>query len=263
VPQLLRIRDLKVRFRDCATAAVAGLDLDLSEGETIGVLGESGAGKTTLARCIIQMLPAGQAEIEGSIVFRGLDLLLASEPVRRTIRGAKIALISQEPELGLNPVIRVGEQVAEVLRAHANVNKQQRKEAVEAMLTAVGLKDREIWLAYPHQLSGGQRQRVVIAQALVSKPALLIADEPTSALDNLVQSEILHLLRELKRHLNLAVLFITHDPALLTGLADRVLVMYAGSIVETGSLQQIWSAAQHPYTASLVKSFPALPVALT
>lgn len=253
---LLQVRDLTVRFRHSDAAAVARVNFDLNAGEGLGVLGESGAGKTTLVRTLLGVLRADEAELQGSVRFRGTDILRANEHVLRKIRGANISLISQEPELGLNPFIRVGEQVAEVLRAHTNLNRRQRQEQAHEMLAATGLYEREAYRAYPHQLSGGQRQRVVIAQALVCKPTLLIADEPTSALDNVIQAQILNLMEDLKRRLKLALMFITHDATLLTGLADRVLVMRAGAIIEAGTLQQICSAPQDPYTQSLLKFRP-------
>jgi ABC-type glutathione transport system ATPase component len=252
MPELLRVRDLSVRFRRSALAAVDRVSFHLNDGETLGILGPSGAGKTTLSRTVLRLRPAG-AVIEGSVQFRGTDMLTAKEQVLRKIRGAKISLIPQEPELGLNPFMRIGNQVAEVLRAHTDLKKRQYREQAHDMLAAVGLGDREIFFAYPHQLSGGQRQRVVIAQALVCQPALLLADEPTSALDNVTQAEILKLMKDLKRRLNLTLLFITHDPALLTGLADRVLVMEAGAVIETGTLQQVYTAPQHPYTVGLLE----------
>jgi ABC-type glutathione transport system ATPase component len=257
---LLQVRNLSVRFRGCSKPAVDSLDLDLSEGEAIGVLGESGAGKTTLARALLRLLPHEQAVVEGSVRFCGTEMLQASERVLQSIRGARISLVSQEPELALNPFMRVGKQVGEVLRAHTRMDKRLRSERVEAMLAAVDLSDREIWRAFPHQLSGGQRQRIAIAQALVCNPALLVADEPTSALDNVVQAEMLNLLRELRKTLKLALVFITHDPALLNGAVDRALVMRMGRVIESGTLRQIFSAPRHPYTVSVLNSIPALPI---
>ncbi len=257
--ELLQVRDLTVRFRRSEQTAVERVSFDLKEGEALGILGHSGAGKTTLVRALLQLLPPAEAVLDGSVRFRGTEMLGASEHTLQQIRGAKISLISQEPELGLNPFMRVGEQVAEVVRAHTNLKKGPRTQQAHAMLAAVSLNDREIYFAYPHQLSGGQRQRIVIAQALVSKPALLLADEPTSALDNVTQAEILSVMRELKQRFKLALLFITHDPALLNGLADRVLVMQGGSVVETGTLQQILKAPRHPYTAGLVKFIQMAP----
>ena len=250
--ELLQVRDLTVRFRCSDVPALDRVSFVLKEGEALGILGESGAGKTTLVRAILRLLQPPEADIDGSVRFRETELLRANEPVLRKIRGANIALISQEPELGLNPFIRIGEQVAEVLRAHTKLSKRERRQQAHEMLTAAGLHDRDIYFAYPHQLSGGQRQRVVIAQALVCKPALIIADEPTSALDNVTQAEILNLMRELKRRLQLALIFITHDHTLLNGLADRVLVMRAGSVVENGTFQQLCITPQDPYTKALL-----------
>ncbi len=233
---LLQVRDLTVGFRAPPVTAVKQVSFDLASGETVGLLGESGSGKTTLARTLLRLLPPACSTISGSIRFRGTEILRASERELQKIRGAHVALIFQEPELALNPVIPVGEQVAEVLRAHSRASRRDRRMEVRSMLAEVGLPDRDIWSAFPHQLSGGQRQRVIIAQALICRPALLIADEPTSALDNVIQREILQLLRKLRARLQLSLIFITHNPALLSGLADSVMVMRAGSLVARGNV---------------------------
>ena len=236
-----------------------GLNFDVAAGETVGVLGESGAGKTTLARALMRLLDKRKFTESGSIRFRGLELREAGEGELRRIRGADIALISQEPELALNPLMRADKQVEEVLRAHARLRRHDRQARVQEMLAAVELPDRCTHDAYPHELSGGQRQRVVIAQSLIARPQLLIADEPTSALDNVTQAEILRLFRRLKERFELALIVITHNPALLYGLADRVLVMEAGRIVEEGSFEQLYWNGQHSYTKALARSIPPLP----
>jgi len=232
---LLQVRDLTVAFRSPPVAALKQVNFDLAAGEAIGVLGESGAGKTTLARSLLHLLPEDRSTVSGSIRFHGTEVVLASERELQKIRGAQMALVFQEPELALNPVIPVGEQVAEVLRAHSKIGREHRRSEARSMLAAVGLPDPDIWSAFPHQLSGGQRQRVVIAQALISKPTLLILDEPTSALDNVMQAEILRLLKELRERLQLSLIFITHNPFLLKGLVGSVIVMSAGRIIEGGS----------------------------
>ena len=198
-----------------------GFDFEIEAGEAVGLLGPSGCGKTTLALAVLRLLPQSARVLAGSIHFDGEDILRANERTLQRIRGAEVSMVFQEPALSLNPVMRVGDQVAEVARAHTTGTPQSWRRKAELALAEVGLDDARFFPAYPHQLSSGQRQRIAIAQALVSKPRLLIADEPTSALDNTTQAEILRLLQELKHRLRIAFLFITHKPALLTGLADR------------------------------------------
>ncbi len=256
---LLQVRELTVEFRSSPAPAVRQVNFDLAPGEAVGLLGESGSGKTTLARSLIRLLPPTSRIVSGSIRFRGTEILCAGERELQRIRGAQMALIFQEPELALNPVIPAGEQVAEVLRAHSSIDRRSCRAHVRSMLAAVGLPDADLYSAFPHQLSGGQRQRVVIAQALICKPSLLIADEPTSALDNVVQAEVLDLLRELRARFGLGLIFITHNPALLSRLADRVMVMLEGCIVEAGTFEQIYWHPRHPYTRALLKSIPPAP----
>ncbi len=222
-------------------------------------MGESGCGKTTLALAILGLLPPAARVRSGSVEFRRDELMGAGESTLRKIRGAQASIIFQEPALSLNPVMRVGTQIAEVVRAHTICDRRRCRKQAESALAQVHLPEKRIYSAYPCQLSAGQRQRVAIAQALVCGPALLIADEPTSALDNITQFGILELLRELKQRLQLAVLFITHNPAILAGLADRVLVMHAGRIVEEGSSGQVMWAPKHPRTKSLLAALPRMP----
>jgi len=255
VPTLLRVRDLTARFRRSGITAVDRVCFELDEGATLGIIGESGSGKTTLGRTLLG-LQATDADLQGSILFRGTEILHANEDTLARIRGAGIALISQEPGLGLNPFIRIGGQIEEVLRAHTSLGKRERRQRAMDMIAAVGLRDGDIYFAYPHQLSGGQRQRAVIAQALAATPALLIADEPTSALDTVTQAEIISLLRKLRRSFQLAVIFITHDPRLLTKLTDRMFVMRAGRIVESGAARQICDCPEDPYTDRLLRFVP-------
>ena len=255
---LLRVRDLTVSLRFPSTVVLEAIDLDLAAGETIGILGESGAGKTTLAKVFLRLLPPSEWVVKGSIRLCERDILCTNERDLREIRGRQISLISQEPELALNPVLPVGEQVGEVLRAHSKLDRRHRREEVNSMLAAVGLSEPHISRAYPHELSGGQRQRAAIALSLVSKPSVLIADELTSALDNVTQAAVLDLLKTLRERMHLALLFITHNPALLSGLADRVLVMREGRIIEAGGLRQILQHPSHSYTRQLISSIPRI-----
>jgi len=256
---LLRVRRLSVNYASRVHAPVLALrrlDLEISAGEVVGILGESGCGKSTLALSILGLLPAG-AWADGSILFRNEELLRLPEAQLRRIRGAKISLIHQEPGLALSPVMRVGEQIAEVIGAHRSLKRKARKQEAESMLQEVHLTDPErIYAAYPHQLSGGELHRVAIAQALACRPDLVIADEPTRSLDVTVQGEILGVLQNLKRKFGTALMFITHNPALLVGFTDRVAVMYAGRVVEAGSLSRVFGRPLHPYTRGLLELMP-------
>jgi peptide/nickel transport system ATP-binding protein len=235
---------------------VKRVNLRVHAGEVLGITGESGSGKSTLAAAILKLLPAYANYSAGSVLFEERDVLTMDEAELRSIRGSRIALISQDPATSLNPVLKTGTQILEVLRAHLNLNRQQRNRRVLELLQQVGFDDPErIAAAYPHELSGGQRQRVVIAQAVACSPALLIADEPTSKLDSRVQAEILALLTNVVRQHGTALILITHDPAILIGLADRIAVMYAGSIVENGNTEDIVRNPLHPYTQLLLRLF--------
>jgi oligopeptide/dipeptide ABC transporter ATP-binding protein len=257
---LLSIRDLTVKYlaggSTLPAPALHKLDLDVFRGEIVGILGESGAGKSTLAAAILTMLPTG-TESTGSIRFQGQELQHLDESHCRSIRGARIARIVQEPGLCLNPVMRVGDQIAEVVRAHSTHDRKARREQSEAMLGEVGFSNVDrVYKAYPHQLSGGELHRVAIAQALVCRPTLVIADEPTRSLDVTAQGEILRVLRETHPKSGSALIFITHNPALLAGFADRVVIMYAGRIVEEGPVTQVFRKPLHPYTRGLLRLFP-------
>jgi oligopeptide/dipeptide ABC transporter ATP-binding protein len=259
---LLQVRNLTVQFFNDGgldRRAVDNVSFDIGVGETVGLLGESGCGKTTLALALTRLLSQTTRAISGSVRFRGKDLLLADECELQKVRGAEISIVFQEPGMALNPVMRVGHQIVEVLRAHTNWTRQHCQEEAESLLRQVRLSNANIYTAYPHELSGGESQRVVIAQALGCKPSLLIADEPTAALDNTTQAQLLALLKEMKERLNLALFFITHNPLLLAGIADRVLIMYAGRIVEEGALAQVLQQPRHPYTRGLLRSIPPLP----
>lgn len=250
---LLRVRDLYVDYKlphSGLLPAVRGVDFDIAPGESVGVLGESGCGKSTLAAAIPRLLPVSDVILRGSVIFRGRELTALADHELRSLRGAEIEFIHQEPALALNPVLRVERQVADVARAHGCGGAAGH--GARAVLEQVGLPIPRASHAYPHQLSGGQRQRVVIAQALVCRPALVIADEPTSSLDSTTQAEILGLLGRLRSQTRIALLLISHDPAVLGALCDRVLVMYAGQIVEQGPLREVYCRPLHPYTKALL-----------
>lgn len=257
---LLSVRDLAVHFRaknGGMVRAVRGVRFGLDAGEAIGLLGESGCGKTSIALALLRLHFPSTSQVTGAIEFQGRDLLRLTENEMRKVRGAQISMISQEPGIALNPVVQAGIQIGEVIRAHEHLTWANRREKVEALLTDVGLSDTaRIYSAYPHQLSGGQKQRVAIAQALACKPLLVVADEPTASLDGPAQAKILALLRTLKERMGTALLFITHNPVTLIGLVDRVLVMYAGRIVEEGTVQQILESPVHPYTKGLLAALP-------
>jgi oligopeptide/dipeptide ABC transporter ATP-binding protein len=260
---LLEVRDLAVEFRSkqgCPVRVLRGVSFEVHPGEVVGLLGESGCGKTTTAHAILRLLPPEASIASGAIRLAGRNLAALSETAMEEVRGAEITLISQEPSIALNPVLSVGVQIAEVIRAHRRMNRRERRAEVLALLAAVGLTEQErIYAAYPHQLSGGQKQRVVIAQALACRPALVVADEPTAALDTILQAGILNLLKELKERFGLTLLLITHDPAILSGWADRILVMYAGRIVEEGAVRDVLTKPLHPFTKGLLTSVPRSP----
>jgi len=258
---LLTVRNLNIHFATAAGPlhAVRDVDFSIAEGEALGLVGESGSGKSVTALALMRLL-APQATISGEIEFAGQRLGDLPEPGMRRMRGARIAMIFQEPMSALNPVMRVGDQIAEAVRAHhpERSNKDAWAAAVEAM-REVAIPDHERRARdYPHQLSGGMRQRVMIAMALVNRPQLLIADEPTTALDVTIQAQILELLRELRQKFNLAMLFISRDLGVVAQVAARVGVMYAGRIVETGTVQQVFARPMHPYTRGLLQAVPSL-----
>ena len=234
--------------------AVDDLSLAVRSVEVVGILGESGCGKSTLANAILRLLPGHAGCERGAVYFRGRDLLRMSEANLRAIRGRDISVVPQDPALTLNPVLNAGSQIAEVLRAHLPLRANERRARVLELLAEVGFdRPEEIYGAYPHQLSGGQRQRVAIAQAISCEPALLIADEPTSKLDAPLQAEIIALLGRIRREHGIAIVMISHDPAVFAGFADRVAVMYAGRVVEIGTTAQIFRNPLHPYTQALVQ----------
>jgi len=253
---LLQVRDLTIRYRSAEAAprdAVAGVSFDVARGEVLGVMGESGCGKTSIALALLGLLSRRDAGVSGSIMFRGENLLALSEKTLQKIRGAAISMVYQEPGIALSPVMRVGTQIAEIVRAHRGRDWKKCREEAFAMLARVGLPSTErIFSAYPHQLSGGQLQRIVLAQALVCEPALVIADEPTASLDAQSRADFVSLLRELKRSLGISLLLISHTPEIQASLADRMIVMKGGAIVEMGRFEDLYLKPTHPYTKALL-----------
>jgi oligopeptide/dipeptide ABC transporter ATP-binding protein len=259
--KLLEVRDLSVRFvtERGVIQAVAGVSFELAPGETLGLVGESGCGKTVTAMSILRLLPTPPAKVTGEIRFQGENLAEIPDSRLRQIRGNSIAMVFQEPMTSLNPVLTVGEQVAEALRLHRGLSHQAAWQEAGAALARVGFPDAVHRLGqYPHQLSGGLRQRALMAMALACDPELLIADEPTTALDVTIQAQILALLAKLKAELGLAVLFITHNLGIVAQTADRVAVMYAGLIVEQAPTAELFRQPDHPYTRGLLSSVPRL-----
>jgi peptide/nickel transport system ATP-binding protein len=261
--EFLQIRDLSITYSLSGKGSVLALErlcLRVRAGEVLGILGESGCGKSTLAHALLRLLPSNAKCENGEILFCGRDLLRLSEAELSTIRGHEISLISQDPALSLNPVMTVGVQIAEVLRAHLPFSARERRERSKDLLREVGFDaPQAIYCSYPHQLSGGQRQRVVIAQALACRPALIIADEPTSKLDVSLRTEILGLLLKIREQHGTAIVVITHEPNMLSGFAELIAVMYAGKIVESGSCAEVFRRPLHPYTEALVRlANPAL-----
>jgi oligopeptide/dipeptide ABC transporter ATP-binding protein len=260
---LLEVRDLRTYFHtDAGTAkAVDGVSFEVHEGEVLGIVGESGCGKSVTSLSIMQLIPRPPGELMqgSSIRFRGEELVGASEKRLRDMRGNDIAMIFQEPMTSLNPVYPVGDQIGEALRLHRSLNKADARERSIELLRLVGIPNPgERADDYPHQLSGGQRQRVMIAMALACEPDLLIADEPTTALDVAIQAQILDLLSELRGRLGMAVILITHDLGVVAEVCDRVVVMYAGQVVEHGTVDQIFRDPRHPYTEGLLHAVPRL-----
>jgi oligopeptide/dipeptide ABC transporter ATP-binding protein len=260
--RLIEVEDLAVSFRtDRGEAeALSGVSLHLDEGEVLGVVGESGCGKSLTALAIMGLVPSPPGRItRGRISFAGRDLLRLDEAAMTRIRGREIAMIFQEPLSALNPVFTVGEQVAEVLRVHDGLGRAAARERTARLFARVGIPDPGRRLGqYPHELSGGLRQRVMIAAALACRPKLLIADEPTTALDVTIQAQILALLADLQREFGMATMLITHDLGVVAQVVKRIVVMYAGKVVEEGPVEAVFGTPAHPYTAALMRSIPAL-----
>ena len=260
MPLLLEIKDLMTAF-DTAQGrikAVDGVSLKINTGETLGIVGESGCGKTMLSLSIMRLLPANGRIINGEILFSGRDLLKTSAEEMRALRGSEISMIFQEPMTSLNPVFRVGEQIAEAIRLHQHLPAKQAMELSVEQLREVGIPDPQKRAQdYPHNLSGGMRQRVMIAMAMSCHPKLLLADEPTTALDVTIQAQILDLISGLKQKNNMAVILITHDLGVIAQAAEKVAVMYAGKIVESAAVETLFANPLHPYTQGLLESIPA------
>ena len=258
---LLEVRDLRVRFptEDGVVHAVDGVSLAVEEGRCLGVVGESGAGKSVAGLTVMGLTRPQGAEVAGEVMFEGRDLLSLGEEEMRSVRGDQVAMIFQDPLSSLHPFYRVGDQLVEAVRAHREVTEEQALERSVEMLRLVGIPEPERRArSYPHEFSGGMRQRAMIAMALVNEPRLLIADEPTTALDVTVQAQILELLARLRRELGMALIVITHDLGVVAETAGEVAVMYAGRIVERAPAPRLFEAPEHPYTWGLLRSIPRL-----
>ena len=258
--KLLEIKDLSVRYTTdgIISRAVNHVNLSLNKGEVLGLVGETGAGKTTTALTLLRLLPRYTSEVEGEVIFQGQDILKLSEKEVRDIRGQKISMIFQDPMTSLNPVYTVGEQIADVIRFHnQDISKADVQDRVDEMLKLVGIPPQRK-TEYPHQFSGGMKQRVMIAIALACNPELLIADEPTTALDVTIQAQVIKMMRNLQKELNTSVIMITHDLGIVANFCDKVAIMYGGEIVESGTLEEVFdrSANHHPYTLGLFGSLP-------
>lgn len=259
---LLEVKDLQTHFflEEGNVKALDGISFCIRQGETLGVVGESGCGKSLTALSVMRQVPDPPGRIAGGeVLFEGEDLLKKSNAEMRKIRGGKIAMIFQEPMTSLNPVMTVGIQIAETLRIHQKISRREAKQKAIEMLRLVKIPlPEQRYGEYPHQLSGGMRQRVMIGMALACSPDLLICDEPTTALDVTVQAQILQLIEELKKSLHMAVMLITHDLGVISSVADKVIIMYAGKIVEYGAGENIFLSPLHPYTKALLSSVPKI-----
>lgn len=258
--KILEVKNLAINYKtdDALVYAVNGVDLTVEKGSCLGLVGETGAGKTTTTLGIMRLLPNPQGQyMSGEVWFNGINLLEIGDAAMREIRGNAISMIFQDPMTSLNPILTVGEQIAEVIRLHEKCHKNEAMKRAEKMLETVGIPaDRSG--EYPHQFSGGMKQRVVIAIALACTPELLIADEPTTALDVTIQAQVLKLMSDLKAKLNTATILITHDLGVVAELCDNVAIMYAGQIMEYGTLQEVYKHTLHPYTQGLFESIPDL-----
>ena len=259
---ILEVKNLKTKFKtDMGTVAVVdGVDFSIKPGETLGVVGESGCGKSVTSLSVMRLLPSN-ASNEGSITFQGKELISLPEKQMQQVRGNDIAMIFQEPMTSLNPLHTVGKQIEEAVILHMNISKREAKERAVKMLKAVGMpRAEEIYGEHPHQLSGGMRQRVMIAMAMACDPKLIIADEPTTALDVTIQAQILDLMRDLKEKTGTSIMLITHDLGVVAEMCDRVIVMYAGQVVEETDVETLFENPKHPYTIGLIDSIPSYEV---
>ncbi len=259
---ILEVKDLNISFHTFSgeVQAIRGVNFELKKGETLAIVGESGSGKSVTTKTIMRLLPPGNSEIKsGEILFEGKDLAKISEKDMQKIRGKDISMIFQDPMTSLNPTIKVGKQIMEPMLRHQKISKEEAKKKTLEILKLVGIPNPEQrFEQYPHQFSGGMRQRVVIAIALACNPKVLIADEPTTALDVTIQAQILELMKELQKKIDTSIIFITHDLGVVANVADRVAVMYAGKIVEVGTVDEIFYNPKHPYTWGLISSMPSL-----
>ena len=258
---ILSIENLRIHFETFAgeVQAIRGVNLKLEKGETLALVGESGSGKSVTAKSVMKLLSNNAVVKEGTIIFKGENILEKSERDMQSIRGKKIAMIFQDPMTSLDPTMKIGKQITEVIIKHEKVSKEEANKRAEELLELVGIPNaKERMKQYPHQFSGGQRQRIVIAIALACNPDVLIADEPTTALDVTIQAQILELLKELQQQFQMAIIFITHDLGVVANVADRVAVMYAGKVVEVGTADEVFYNPQHPYTWGLLRSMPTL-----
>jgi oligopeptide transport system ATP-binding protein len=260
--KILEVKDLHVSFQTYGgdVQAVRGVNFNLYKGETLAIVGESGSGKSVTAQTLMKLIPMPPGKITGGqILFDGTDIVSKTEKEMEKIRGKEISMIFQDPMTSLNPTMRVGKQIMEVLIKHQNISKSEAKERAQELLKLVGIPMPEKRVnQYPHEFSGGMRQRAMIAIALAARPKLLIADEPTTALDVTIQAQILELMKELQAKMDTSIIFITHDLGVVANIADRVAVMYAGQIVETGTVDEIFYDPRHPYTWGLLASMPSL-----
>ena len=259
--KLLKVSNLKTHFfvEKGTVKAVDGVNFEIEAGKTLGIVGESGCGKSMTSMSIMQLVGKPGKIVDGAVEFKGEDLLKKTDAEMRMIRGNHVSMIFQEPMTSLNPVLRVGEQIGEVLILHQNMTKEQAHARSVEMLDLVGIpRAEEVVNDYPHQLSGGMRQRVMIAMALACDPSLLIADEPTTALDVTIQAQILKLMNDLKTKLNTAIMLITHDLGVVAQMADHVIVMYSGKVVEDADVNTVFEEPLHPYTLGLLNSIPKL-----
>jgi len=258
---ILTIENLRTYFhtRGSVVKAVDGIDLEVGAGEILGLVGESGSGKSVTALSIMRLIGSPGVIEDGRIVFKGTDLLELSENQMREVRGDKISMIFQDPATYLNPIMKVGRQIAEPLTLHRGLSRSEAKKRVLELMDVVGIPDPKQRIDdYPHQLSGGMRQRILIATALACQPDILIADEPTTALDVTIQAQILDLLRELQSSFGSSVILITHDLGVIAEMCERVVVMYAGKVMEVGDTEALLTDPKHPYTAALLESLPRL-----
>jgi oligopeptide transport system ATP-binding protein len=262
--QLLEVKDLVTRFytEEGVVHAVNGISYELAEGESMGIVGESGCGKSVGVMSLLRLIPQPPGRIErGEVIYGERDILKVSDEEMRSIRGREIAMIFQDPMTSMNPVLTISRQLTEGLKLHLGMNDGQAKDRAAEMLDLVGIPNARDRLSdYPHQFSGGQRQRIMIAMALSTNPSVLIADEPTTALDVTIQAQIVELMKQLQEKLGMAIIWITHDLGVVAGMVEKVAVMYAGYIVETGPVHDLYKNRSHPYTLGLLESLPKIDV---